>query len=117
MMHKYAPHGQNSLHTLKSNKGKASIVTAPSPALANARRGAVEDKRFDQLIHISGLCLPHTLSTLNLFQVLAPGYTLSNLNRDWRLFIWLHRQMGDLYSVDTAACQNYFKHTSDVLFG
>lgn len=117
MMHKYSSHGENSLHTLKSNKGKASIIIAPSPALANAQRGAVKDQRFDQLLYISALCLPYILSTLNLFQVLAPGYTLSNLNRDWRLSVWSHRQTGGLHSIDTTGCQNYFKHTSDVLFG
>lgn len=40
--------------------------------------------------------IPHKLPSLSLFQILAPGFTLSNLNRDMRL------QVQPLWEIDRA---------------
>lgn len=56
------------------------------------------------------------LSSLNLFGVHTPDYTLTNLNRDRRLQVWPLRQIGNLYSKGITYSQNYLKYANIIFF-
>lgn len=90
---------------------ESSCNLSPLRALGLFRAGGV---CVHWLIYILGLCILHVLSLLNLLQILAPSYTLNNLNRDRQLCVWPLGQIGDWHRKDK--CQNYFLSTSVLFF-
>lgn len=58
----------------------------------------------------------HILQPLSYLNLLDPGDTWNNENRNRRLQFWPLRQLGDLHSKDITFCQNYVLSTSELFF-